>query len=189
MIKLYGHPISGNSHRDYTTVELDKGAHKQPEYLALNPLGQVPTLADGDVVIRDSVAILVYLARKYDKSNKWLPVDPAEHAAVQQWLSTATNEIGAGPAVLRAIKLFGTKVDRDAVVQKTEALFGNLFEPHLEKNDWLAGSNGTIADIACYTYIARANEGDFSLEPYPSIRQWLARVEAIEGFTPMMNAV
>jgi len=88
MITLYGNPISGNSHR--VNAFLDE--HKQPDYLALNPLGQVPVLTDGDLVLRDSSAILVYLARKYDKSNKWLPTDPDKQALVQQWLSNSVNE-------------------------------------------------------------------------------------------------
>jgi len=148
----------------------------------------VPALTDGDVVLRDSTAILVYLARKYDKSNMWLPTDPAEHADVQQWLSTSVNEIKNGPFVLRAINLFGMQADREAIVAKTQSLFADLFEPHLTDNDWLVGSRPTIADIACYSYIARVTEGDFSLEPYPNLRAWLKRTESIEGFTPMMHA-
>jgi len=200
MITLYGHPISGNSHRVRTflsilgleyeniVVDLPSGAHKKPDYLELNPLGQVPVLTDGNLTLRDSSAILVYLARKYDPDNKWLPTDPDKQAIVQQWLSTSVNEINNGPFILRAIKLFGNNADHDAIRQKTEALFGNLFEPHLDKNQWLAGNTATVADIACYSYIARVTEGDFSLEPYPAIRQWLERIESIKGFAPMMHA-
>jgi len=147
----------------------------------------VPVLTDGDLVLRDSSAILVYLARKYDKSNKWLPADPDKQALVQQWLSNSVNEINNGPFVLRAMKLFGMQADREAVVQKTDKLFQKLFEPHLTSKQWLAGTEPTVADIACYSYIARVTEGDFSLEPYPRIREWLVRVEAIDGFTPMMR--
>ena len=166
-------------------VDLSKGAHKTPEFLKLNPLGQVPAFEDGDFVLRDSTAILVYLARKFDTQNKWLPTDPAGHAKVQQWLSTAVNEVQAGPFALRAIKLFGSKLDREVVLAKTKALFESLFEPHLKIHSWLAGKAPTIADLACYSYVARVTEGDFSLEPYPAICAWLQRVEGIEGFAPM----
>jgi len=145
-------------------------------------------LTDGELVLRDSFAILVYLARKYDTDNKWLPTRPDEQAMVQQWLSTSAGEISSGPAVLRAMKLFGTSADRDAVEQKTNNLFANLFEPHLARNQWLAGGKPSIADIACYSYIARVTEGDYSLEPYPSIREWLKRIEDMPDFAPMMHA-
>ncbi len=77
MIKLYGHELSGNSYKvrlflellnlNYAWVRVDlmKGEHKFPEYLAINPFGQVPTLTDGNETLTDAQAILVYLARKY----------------------------------------------------------------------------------------------------------------------------
>ncbi|WP_179078382.1 glutathione S-transferase family protein [Colwellia sp. UCD-KL20] len=200
MITLYGHPISGNSHRvanflnilsvEYTeqVVDLSKGEHKSPDYLAINPLGQVPSLTHNDLALRDSTAILIYLARTFDKSNVWFPQDAVTQAKIQQWLSVAVHEVMEGPFVLRAIKLFGMPADEAQVIGKTEKLFNDLFEPHLSTNKWLVGNTPTIADIACYSYIARVNEGNFSLEGYPSIRQWLANVESIDGFKPMMHA-
>lgn len=199
-MKFYGHPLSGNSHRvqtflsilgidhEYKVVDLLAGAHKQPEYLKLNPLGQVPVLVDGDVVLRDSSAILIYLAKKYDTANTWLPTDSAGAADVQQWLSTAVNEVQAGPFVLRLVKLLGAPMDYDAAKAKTDALFGELFEPHLKGNDWLSGGKPSIADLACYSYIARVTEGDYDLSAYPGIQAWLSRVEGIEGFAPMAHA-
>jgi glutathione S-transferase len=77
MIKLYGHELSGNSYKvklllsllalDYEWIKVDLmvGAHKQPEFLALNPFGQLPVLVDGNTVLSDAQAILVYLARQY----------------------------------------------------------------------------------------------------------------------------
>lgn len=199
MITLYGSPISGNAHRVYNflhildlpfkdkIVDLKSGEHKSADYLALNPLGQVPVLTDDDVVLRDSTAILTYLARKYDTSNQWLPTDPATQAQVQQWLSIAVHEVMDGPFVIRGITLFGMPDDIAIVTQKTEKLFNDLFVPHLEKNAWLVGDNPTIADIACYSYIARVTDGDFSLEPYPAILHWLSRVESIKSFAPMLT--
>ena len=200
MITLFGNPISGNAHRVHTFLNLlgldfedrvlrpENGEHRAPDYLALNPLGQIPVLTDGDVVLRDSSAILVYLARKYDKSNKWLPEAPEKHAEVQQWLSVAVNNIMSGPALLRAIKIFNMPLDPETAESKTRSLFDSLFEQHLGKNDWLVGDSATLADIACYSYIARVTEGEFSLEPYPAIRAWLERVESIDGFAPMGHA-
>lgn len=199
-MKLYGHPLSGNTHRvqallsilgvdhDYETVDLSSGAHKQPDFLKMNPLGQVPVLQDGDVVLRDSSAILIYLARKFDKDNVWLPADPVGAAQVQQWLSTAVNEIQAGPFVLRLVKLLGAPLDYEGALTKTKTVFDDLFEPHLSANNWLVGDAPTLADLACYAYIARVTEGDFDLGAYPSIQSWLSRVEKIDGFPPMVHA-
>jgi len=200
MITFYGNPVSGNSHRVYNflhilglpfennVVDLASGEHKSPDYLAINPLGQVPALSDDGLVLRDSTAILTYLARKYDTSHQWLPTDPIIQAQIQQWLSVAVHEVMNGPFVIRGIKLFGMSNDLATVTQQTDKLFNNLFVPHLKKNTWLVGDKPTIADIACYSYIARVTDGEFSLEPYPEILSWLSRVESIQGFTPMPTA-
>ena len=199
-MKLYGHPISANTHRvkalltllgcdfEDITVDLMARAHKAPDFLAMNPLGQVPVLVDGDVVLRDSSAIMIYIARRFDTENKWLPASAEGQARVQQWLSTAVNEIQNGPFLVRAIKLFGRPGDMEAAKAKTTALLSDLFEPHLSKQSWLVGDSATLADLACYGYIARVTEGGYDLSDYPKVQAWLARVEAIPGFPPMVHA-
>ncbi len=199
MIKLYGSPVSGNSHRVYNflhilelpfdnkIVDFKVSEQKSDYFLAMNPLGQVPVLTDNDVVLRDSTAILTYLARQYDKSNQWLPTEPDKQAYVQQWLSVAVHEVMNGPFVIRGITLFGMSDDFATVKDKTDKLFNDLFEPHLKNNQWLVGDNPTIADIACYSYIARVTDGDYSLAPYPELSNWLSRIEAIKGFAPMLT--
>lgn len=196
-MKLYGHPLSGNAHRaqalltllgvdyQYVLVDLKAGEHKGAAFLALNPLGQVPVLTDGDLALRDSTAILLYIAHKHDRAHKWLPVDAVGAAQVQEWLSVAVNEIQHGPFVVRAIKLFGSPADPGEANAKTHKLFTDLIEPHLSGRNWLVGSAPTLADLACYSYIARVTEGGFDLGRYPAIGAWLARVEQIDGFPPM----
>ncbi len=109
-MKLYITPTSGNAWKvrlllsmlkqDYETVVLDtaKGEHKTPEFLKLNPRGQVPVLVDGKHVFWDSTACLVYLARKYG-GEQWLPTDAESLAEVQQWLALSNNELHYGSAV------------------------------------------------------------------------------------------
>ena len=149
---------------------------------------QVPTFTHDDVTLRDSTAILIYLAQTFDKTNSWYPKEALIQAQIQQWLSVAVHEIMNGPFVLRAIQLFGVPADESSAREKTAKLFDDLFEPHLAKNQWLVGSSPTIADIACYSYIARVTEGKFSLDTYPAIQKWLSAVENIHGFKPMMHA-
>lgn len=199
-MKLYGHPLSGNSHRvqalleilgleyEFILVDLPNGAHKKPDFLALNPLGQVPVFEDGDLVLRDSTAILTYLAEKYDATGAWLPKDAVTRAQVQQWLSVAVHEIVNGPFVVRAAAIFGMPCDEEAVKAKTTDLFDALFEPHLKSNNWLVNATPTVADLACYSYVARVVEGDFSLDAYPAISGWLKRVEGIDKFPAMVWA-
>ena len=105
-IKLYRHALSGHSHRvelflsilnidaELVDVDLLNGAHKQPEFLAMNRFGQVPVIEDGDTIVADSNAILVYLANRYDPSGSWLPGEPEAAAEVQRFLGLA-----AGPVV------------------------------------------------------------------------------------------
>jgi glutathione S-transferase len=197
-MKLYHHPISGHAHRarlflgllglehELVGVDLAKGAHKSPEFLKLNPLGQVPVLEDGDKVITDSNAIMVYLAKKTGATN-WLPEDAEGAARVQRWLSIAAGQIAFGPAAARLITLFGAPFDADEVISRAHAVLGNI-EDHLKTNDWLAASHPTIADVALYSYVARAPEGNVDLAAYGKVRDWLKRIEDLPGFVPFMHA-
>jgi len=194
-ILLYDVPASGHCHRlrlflsllglgyEKVPINMKAGEHKTPEYLELSPLGQVPTLVDGDTVITDSTAGLVYLALKYDK-GQWLPRDPEGAARVQRWLSTASGELVRGPMTARAGKLFGRDVDMTRAAAEAGRLF-NWMQSELAGRTWLAAEHPTIADVAMYSYIRVADEGGLDLAPYPAIRRWLVRVESLPGFEPM----
>ncbi len=193
-IALYGLHLSGHCHRvelllrmlnlpfHYETVS--RADFGSPRLLALNPLGQIPVLTDGDLVLPDSNAILVYLATRYDTARAWYPDDPVIAARIQRWLSLAAGEIRFGPAIARAICILSRPGDL-AAAQKIAARVLPFMDAHLADRGFLAHDTATIADLACYSYVARAPEGGISLEPYPHIRAWLARIEALPGFTPM----
>ncbi len=193
-MKLYHHPLSGHAHRarlfvsllglphELVEVDLKAGAHKAPEFLKLNPFGQVPVLDDDGVVVADSNAILVYLAKKAGRGD-WLPEDPAGAAAVQRWLSVAAGEVAYGPAAARLITVFGARLNADEVIARAHVLLQRL-ESVLAAQDWLAGARPTIADVAIYSYVARAPEGNVDLAGYPAVNAFLRRVEALPGFVP-----
>jgi glutathione S-transferase len=195
MIKLHRLQLSGHCHRvelflrmlgvPYETVDVDlaKGEHRTPAFLALNPFGQVPVIEDGDVVLADSNAILVYLEGRY-APGQWLPRDPLRAARVQRWFSVAAGPVAFGPAAARAVQLFGRGDDCTPMVARAHQLL-KVMDGELARDPWLAGREPTLADVANYAYIARAPEGNVSLEPYPNVRAWLARVEALPGFLPM----
>jgi len=194
-IKLYRPPLSGHAHRvelmrallglatERIDVDLMQGEQKRPEFLARNPFGQVPVIEDDGFVLADSNAILVYLAKRYGAGH-WLPEAPAEAAAVQRWLSIAAGPIASGPATARLITVFAAPYDADAAIEKSHALL-RIVEAELEGHAFLVGAEPTIADVAGYTYIAHAPEGNVSLEAYPNVRAWLARIEGLTGFVAM----
>jgi len=194
-MKLYNVDFSGNCYKvrlllamlevDYEAVPIDvmQREQKSPEYLELNPFGEIPTLVDGELVLRDSQAILVYLARKYG-SEDLLPSEPNEMAQVMQWLSSACNEIARGPMDARAHFKFKLDIDIDKAHEKSTTIL-TIIENHLQNKEWLALNRITIADIACFPYIALASEGKISLDPYPNIQQWIIRIKQLPNFVPM----
>lgn len=191
-------PRSGHAHRvrlflsildvDYESVLVDmqNGEHKRADYLKLSPLGQVPTLVDGDVVVTDSAAALIYLAKKYG-ADDWLPDDAAGAAAVQRWLSAASGELYRGVVSARAGRLFGRDVDLQRAETESVKLF-NWMQSELEQKKWLAADHATIADLAMYSYLRVADEGGLDLAPYTAIIRWLADVEQLERFEPMVRS-
>jgi glutathione S-transferase len=194
-IRLHTTLLSGHGHRvklfltmldlPFTVVELNMAAgdNRTPAHLALNPFGEVPVIEDGDVVLSDSNAILVYLARKYGDPS-WLPQDPLGAAAVQRWLSLAAGKIAYGPCAARLVTLFGAPHHLETAQKIASGLF-RVLDAELSDKRFAVGETPTIADIAAHSYIAHAPEGGVSLEPYPHIRAWLKRVEALPRFLPM----
>ena len=163
-----------------------KDKHKDPEYRKLSPLGQVPTFVDGDTVITDSTAALVYLAIKYG-DERWLPRDAEGAARVQRWLSTASGEVYRGPVLARAGRQFGRPVDLERADGESKRLF-KWMQQELDDRTWLAADHATIADIAMYSYVRVVDEGDIDLGPYPAILRWLEAVENLDGFEAMPRA-
>src|SRR4029079_11377506 len=136
----------------YELVELDMyaGEHKKEPFLTLNPFGQMPALTDGNYTIADSHACLVYLARKYDKSGRWLPADAEGEAKVAEWLSKSANEVHQGPWMKRAkirrpeaIKLANEEIDArcDHILK--------LMDARLAKREWLRTAPPTAAPRPC----------------------------------------
>lgn len=197
-IRLFHHPLSGHVHRvelflsllglpcEKVAVDFSKGEHRTPAFLARNPFGQLPVIEDGDLTIADSNAILVYLARRYDASGAWLPADAMGAAQVQRWFSVAAGPLASGPGAARVAVLFG-RPRAPAPLQTALTLFA-LMEAHLARQAFLIGAAPTLADISLYSYTAHAPEGGVPLDAYPSLRAWLARIEALPGFVGMRRS-
>jgi len=164
-------------------VNLAAGEHKTEQFLQLNPCGQVPVLVDGDVVLRDSQAILVYLARRYG-SEDWLPLEPESMARIVQWLSFATNEIANSLAAARRYFIFKGQLDIDLTQQKAHQVL-QILDRHLTHNHWLECNRLTIADLACFPYVGLAPEGKVALDNYPHLIAWRDRIKQLPGYISM----
>jgi glutathione S-transferase len=193
--KLHDLELSGNCYKvrlfcsllglklDVAAVDFLGGAHKKSPLIEKNPFGEIPVFEDGSVTLRDSQAILVYLARKFG-GETWLPTDAAGMAEVMSWLMVAENEIARGPNDARLHDKFGFDLDVAQAREKAKRIIG-LMEARLAKRNWLALDRPTIADIACMPYVALSHEGGVSLQPYPRVRAWIGRIKALPGFIGM----
>ncbi|MCW9047205.1 MAG: glutathione S-transferase N-terminal domain-containing protein [Gammaproteobacteria bacterium] len=201
MIKLYGLDVSGNTYKvklllnllniKYKFIKLDVNnkQHKSEAYLKLNPRGEFPALEDETVVIWDSQAILIYLAQKYAsrlKDNHWYPNDATDMALITQWLTVANGEIFNFLGKARSRLKFGYECDLE-LAQTQGKLTLEWIERHLSNNDWLATNKPSIADIACYPYIALCEEGGISLDGYPAIHSWFQKIESLSGYITMQG--
>lgn len=191
-MKLYYHPISGHAHRarlflsligadvEIVNVDLAKGEHKAADFITLNRFGQVPVLDDDGTIVPDSNAIMVYAAKKFGRKD-WLPEDAAGAAKVQRWLSVAAGLIAFGPAAARLVTIFKAPYNPEEVINRAHGVL-KVIDAELEGGLWIAASTPTIADVALYSYIARAPEGNVDLSAYRNVNAWLRRIEALPGF-------
>lgn len=192
---LYNIALSGNCHKvrlmlsilglEYQTYDLDLAASEQSTepYLSFNPFGLAPVIEDQGIVIRDSQAILAYLAKQYGQQTFW-PDEPYVLAEIISWLSTAANELQNGPARLRLHHKFGRPIDHKQATDITVKLL-NIINSHLADKQWLVTDKLSIADIAIYPYLALAHEGQIDLTPYQHISAWLTRFKAIPNYVSM----
>jgi glutathione S-transferase len=198
-IKLYRARLSGHCHRvqllmsvlglDYETVEVDlaAGEHKKAPFIEMNAFSQVPVIDDNGLILADSNAILVYLAKQYG-AQQWLPEDPLGAAQVQRWLSAAAGPVAYGLCRARLITVFGAAFNPEEVIAHGHQ-FLHVLEHELDGRQWLVGESATLADLANYAYVAHSPEGNVSLDAYPNVRAWLTRIEGLAGFVPMDKSV
>lgn len=202
MIRLYDYAMSGNCFKvrqmlawlglDWVPVAIDfhpGRAHKAPEFVAqVNPLGQIPVIDDDGFVLRDAQAILVYLASRYDAAQRWYPADARLRGQVALWLATA-DEITRTASAARLHDGFGYVLDVEAARRGAHAIF-RVLDDHLAERaslgaQWLVGDHATIADLACFPYVALAPEGGIPLDACPALRRWVWAVRHLPGFIGM----
>jgi len=193
-MQLYDATLSGNAYKvrllaalagidlELVPVDLAAGESRTEAFLALNPRGQIPVLVDGETVVWDSQAILVHLART--RAAGWLPEDTPGLVGVMQWLAVAENEILYGLARARAVRVFGRPWDL-AQSQELGRAGLEVMDRHLGRRRWLATERPSIADVACYPYVALAPEGEVPLAGYDNVRRWIGDLQALPGYIGM----
>ena len=174
-LSLMGQPFA------YKHVDLRAGAHKQPDYLAINRFGQVPALVDGDLKLCQSGAILLHLADKFGKMGGRTA---EEKARVREWLFWEFDRLASNIYRPRAIKRGFMKADDNVhqmyLNQAGDAL--KVLDGALAKSSFLVGDEATIADVAVYGDVAYAEEAAIDLSPYANVKAWMGRVEKLPGF-------
>lgn len=160
-----------------------------PAFLAINPQGQVPVMIDGDLVLTESMAIALYLAKK--SGGPLAPQSLAEEGEAMQWALVAATAVEAPSLDILytyANNEAATDAGRAKIATQTAALarpFGRI-EKHLRGKDWLLGGRFTVADIVLAECVRYAQPHAPALAAYPDLRAWIARCQARPAFVTMM---
>jgi glutathione S-transferase len=194
--EVFGMAASGNCHKvrivldhlglpyRWTEVDLMKGETRTPQFLAMNPNGQVPVLGiGGDTFVAESGAILCYLA---EGTDLW-PADRLARARMLQWMFFEQYSHEPCIAVARFIHVFQKQPDhaRMPELHRRGYLALDVMERQLTQGAFFAGERFTLADVALFAYTHRAGEGGFDLSRYAGVRGWLARCQAQPGVSVM----
>ncbi len=199
---LYNYVLSGNCYKirlmasllgvAYTTVAVDfhpGGEHKSEPLLALNPAGTLPILTTGELTLSETPAMLAWLAAKFDAGGTWWPrQDPQSAAGVLQWLgfsSRLSETVGQArlhTMLNRDLDIAAALSGARLALREVEA---RLAEQCLRGSDWLVGQGPSIADIACFPYVALSPDAGIEHDIYPAIRAWLYAIRSLDGFVTM----
>lgn len=195
-MKLYHDPISVNCRKviagldligtEYESEQLSyfAGDHKKPEFVAINPNAALPALVDGDLVLWESNAILVYAAEKSGNIDVW-PTDAKKRGDITRWLLWESNTwfpTCYTYLVENVVKpILDDKPDMAMLEDYAPTFHRNasILEDALAARAWLCAGDPTIADIAIAAPMHLHGAQKLPLENYPNIRAWIARVEAL----------
>lgn len=171
---------------EFAYLELGKGEHKKPDYLAINPNGKVPTLVDGDRILWEADAILCYLARKAG-SDLW-PVDDRQ-AEVISWFSwNSQHFIQSGGALYFEFVIkarFNIGAPDAAAVEKSIKAFrsqAKILNGHLTGRKWLVGDRLTVADFSVAVTLPYAAKAQMPIDDFPEVRRWHDQLSALDGW-------
>ncbi|MGR3323683.1 MAG: glutathione S-transferase family protein [Pseudooceanicola sp.] len=194
-IKLYCFGESGNAYKaalplelsglDWEPVKVDffGGEHRGPDYTALNPMGEVPVMVDGDVTLNQSGVIQMYIT---EKTGKFGGATPEEARDVMKWVFFDNHKMSSQcgmqrflmnflPAEKRPMEVIGFNAGR------LKAAF-KVLDTGLEGRDWLVGDGPTNADFSNCSYLFYPEPFGFDRKDWPNIDRWLSNIEALDGW-------
>ncbi|WP_377297152.1 glutathione S-transferase family protein [Rhizobium sp. SGZ-381] len=200
-LTLYAHALDENSYRvrlmlsflglAYDTVAIDMvpgGEEKGPAMRALNPLGSLPVLKDGDQVFSGAQAILAHLARRHDPAGTWLPLEPAAFVGVMQWTFFSATALSSAIEA-RRLALFSQ--ERDFYALRHEArhalriMDDHMVLRHMKGFEWFETDGPTIADLSLLPSFALSRDYGIDHDEFPALRRWLRRFRLLPGFHTM----
>jgi glutathione S-transferase len=157
-------------------VDLTKGEQRTPQFLALNPLGRVPVLVDGQLTLWESHAILAYLG---EKTGKLWPTTAAGRADALRWLFFASAHLAPSTTDLVfnriAAKLLGLPGDQDAIARAEKALPGviGIVDGQLAKSKWMLGNEFSLVDCGYTPYLNALEKAGFGYRDFPKVQAYL----------------
>ena len=205
-MKLYIHPMSSNARRvrlvahhlglqlEEQVVDLAKGAQRAPEYLALNPMGKVPTLVDGDVKLTESYAIMIYLSEKTGRRELY-PDELASRTEINRWMFWGANEWS--PIIARLnfenmLKpMLGLGQPDPARVQEAEYAFKQLatvLDTKLQSRPYIAGNQLSLADFALSASLATTVPAKIPVAGFDQLQAWQGRIEQLPAWKATAGA-
>jgi glutathione S-transferase len=199
-MRLYYHPFSTNARRAVMTaielaapvelvlVDLVKREQRQPTFLARNPAGRLPVLEDGDCVLPESHAIMIYLAQKSPGQTLY-PSDFQAQAQVNRWMFWCAAHFQPAISVLNwehvVKKLAGLGAPDASEIMRGERLVQEtaaLLDSHLASREWVAGPAMTLADISLATPLMTIATAKLPVMQFTHLHNWLARIQARESW-------
>ena len=194
-MKLYGFGESGNAYKVALMLSLTKtpwtlefvpfftGGTRTAEFRAVNAMGEVPVLVDGDVTITQSGVMLDYLA---DQVGQFGGRDAAERREVMRWLLWDNHKLSTQIGTVRFLMNFLPVEKRsDAVIAFLQGRLKTAYavlDAHLANRDWIAAPHPTIADLSCCGYLYYPEPYGFDRANWPHIAAWLDRIAALPGW-------
>lgn len=200
MYRLYNFPLSGNCYKvrllltqldvPFTCVPVNilNQESRLPDFLQKNPNGKVPVLeTEPDVYLVESNAILTYLAEGTD----FLPSTPSDRYDVMRWLFFEQSSLGANLSRPRFWVSVAKQAEKFADLIDYHHRLGNaaldVLEQHLKSRSFLVADRYTIADIAVFSYVHVAHEGNYDIKQFPTIQQWVERVKLQPNYIPITH--
>jgi len=197
-MELYHWPMSHNARKAralarYLGLDVDEIAlsmqdkdHKTPAFLAINPMGQVPAIRDGDYSVWEANAVLIYLAAQ--QPNDLLGQSPQEWGSITQWMLWQSSALSDTVVTLHVENYFkrvrGIAPDiskRDPALSQLRTLL-TLLDAALDGRDWLLGGRLTVADFAVVGDFSHAENAQFPIDEFPNVSDWLGRMTTLPGW-------